>query len=346
MAATQQNQDQIAPIMPVTNSSGNRYATQVAGNNGVPGQSPPWQVSLTQGPDTQSTPLLVNTPQITQTAHSNSVAAQAAQAAPADLVENRVGNIINSNSPLMQLAEARANQRANDRGLLSSSLAVGSAQNAVMDAATPIATADSNAINQNNQFNASAQQQTNLQNAAQAQRTSELNAASDNSAINTNTENAMRTNLANLDVASRAFLQGMDTRSKQLIQSSANASALFSKFNDQVAAIQTSPNLDAAGKQRAIANLQTMLQSSLAAQDAIAGLDLASLVNDPNPYTVTANSSNDPNTPPTGSPGDGNIWYWNGGGWEAKPRYAQNPNQPSNPGGGYGLPQSDGNLHL
>jgi DNA-binding TFAR19-related protein (PDSD5 family) len=286
----------------------------------------------------------IGAPQITQgssisaspTVHSNTVSAEAAKAGPSDLVEDRIGGIINTNSPLMQLAASRANQGANDRGLRNSSIAVGAAQNAVLDAAMPIASADSGAINQNTMFNASNEQQTNLQNATQAQRTSELNTAADNQSIQTNIENSMRTNLANLDVSSRAFMADLEQKNKQLIQTSANAATLFNSYAQQVAAIMTSPNLDAAGKETAIKNLQTLLQDGLAAQDAVSGLDLSSIIfgeqaaagigenqtgggtepgnggSEPaSQYTVTETSSNDPNTPPTGNPpGNGNRWRW------------------------------------
>jgi hypothetical protein len=57
-------------------------------------------------------------------------------------VAGRVAAIEDTNSPLMQRAQTRAAQQANQLGLRNSSIAVGAAQNAVLDAATPIATAD------------------------------------------------------------------------------------------------------------------------------------------------------------------------------------------------------------
>ncbi|HLP99225.1 MAG TPA: hypothetical protein VK149_12360 [Sideroxyarcus sp.] len=264
----------------------NQNTTGLSYAGGTPGfydkQATPQKLGILAGaPPTNNpsgVPLITDTPAIAQTAKSDTVAATAAKAAPSDLVESRVNNIIDANSPLMQLAAARANQRANDRGMLSSSVAVGEGQKAVMDAALPIASQDSQAINHNNQFNASNEQQVNLQNATQAQRTSELNAASENDAIKTNTENQMRSSLANLDVASRAFMAEVEQKNKQLIQTSANAATLFNTYQQQVSQIMTSPNLDAAGKEKAIQNLQTMLQDSLAAQDAVSGLNLSALI--------------------------------------------------------------------
>ena len=81
-------------------------------------------------------------------------------------VAGRVDAITNKNSSLMQRAAVRGASGAAARGLRNSSIAVGAAQNAVIDAATPIANADAglfqqqalanqNALNTGNQFNAS-----------------------------------------------------------------------------------------------------------------------------------------------------------------------------------------------
>ena len=57
----------------------------------------------------------------------------------------RVAEISDRSSPLMKRAETRALQQANSRGLLNSSLAVGSAQGAVLDRALDLALADTQA---------------------------------------------------------------------------------------------------------------------------------------------------------------------------------------------------------
>jgi hypothetical protein len=283
-------------------------------------------------------PLMAETPQISQTQHSATSTADAAKTGPADLVENRVGQITNADSPLMQLARTTGTQQANARGLINTSMGIGAAQDSVIKAATPIAMADSSATNQTNQFNASNEQQANLQNATQAQRTSELNAASDNSAIQTNTENSMRTNLANLDVASRAFMADIEQKNKQLIQTSANAATLFNTYQQQVSAIMTSPNLNEAGKEKAIKSLQIMLQDSLAAQDAVSGLNLSDIIFNGEAGTGPSNPSDpgtstppppdnsqapvftDPNNPPNIPAGGSSVWSWNpiSSRWEAR----------------------------
>lgn len=57
-------------------------------------------------------------------------------------VAGRVSQITAKDSPLMQRAQAKAAEQQNKRGTLNSSMAIGAAQAAVIDAATPIAQAD------------------------------------------------------------------------------------------------------------------------------------------------------------------------------------------------------------
>jgi hypothetical protein len=57
-------------------------------------------------------------------------------------VEGRTNRLLQSNSPLMQRAEAQAMQRANQRGLLNSSMAIEAGQAAVMDKALQITQPD------------------------------------------------------------------------------------------------------------------------------------------------------------------------------------------------------------
>ena len=65
---------------------------------------------------------------------------------PNQTVQSQVRDIINDNSPLMEQAETRALQKANARGLINSSIAVGAGQSALYDAAMPIATQDASRL--------------------------------------------------------------------------------------------------------------------------------------------------------------------------------------------------------
>lgn len=82
-------------------------------------------------------------------------------------VQGQMDNLLKNDSPLMQRATTRASQAANKRGLLNSSMAVQSGQEAALTAALPIAQADAKAYqaqglaNQNamNTFGTAAQAQ-------------------------------------------------------------------------------------------------------------------------------------------------------------------------------------------
>jgi hypothetical protein len=78
------------------------------------------------------------------------------QVDPNELTSTQLNQITSSGSPLMQRAAAQGRAAANNRGLINSSLAAQSAQNAVIEHAAPIAQADAGAYQtaaqQNQQF--------------------------------------------------------------------------------------------------------------------------------------------------------------------------------------------------
>ena len=74
----------------------------------------------------------------------------------------RLGQMLDSASPLMKRARTQGQQTAAQRGLLNSSMAAGAAQGAMIDRAQPFAMQDSNNLIQNQQFNTSAQNQRGL----------------------------------------------------------------------------------------------------------------------------------------------------------------------------------------
>jgi len=98
------------------------------------------------------------------------------------LVQNQINNVIDKNSPLMQRAAAAANARANRTGMVNSSMAVGAAQGAVYDAATPIATADAGAYNDFSKLNATEANRIGMFNAGEVNTTSRFNVSESNSA--------------------------------------------------------------------------------------------------------------------------------------------------------------------
>ena len=63
-------------------------------------------------------------------------------------VAGRVNSLVSQDNPLMQTAQTRAAQAANARGLRNSSTAVQAGQQAVIETATPIASADAQLFQQ------------------------------------------------------------------------------------------------------------------------------------------------------------------------------------------------------
>ncbi len=74
--------------------------------------------------------------------------------APNETVRSQLQQIIADDSPLMQQARARAQQTANSRGLLNSSMAMTAADSAMYDAAMPIAQQDASTYARSGEFNA------------------------------------------------------------------------------------------------------------------------------------------------------------------------------------------------
>lgn len=230
---------------------------------------------------------------------------------PNETVQSQIGDIIANNSPLQQQAEARSMQKMNERGLINSSMAVGAGQSALYDAALPIASADAQtygraaeinqaATNQASQFGAQATNTASLANAEAGNRASEqqasltqqanlANAAAANQASMFNSEQYLKGKAIEADQYSKQILQSADNSLKEymanlesnyktLMQTDASVATIMTQYLKAMADVQSSPNLDATGKQTAITNLQTAIADSMALQDAISGLDLSSIL--------------------------------------------------------------------
>ena len=97
-------------------------------------------------------------------------------------VQGQLTSVLDAGGPLMDRAATKANQVANGRGLLNSSIAVGAGQAALYDAALPIAQQDATVNAQAGQFNAGAKNAAALSNANALNQTSQFNATSQNAA--------------------------------------------------------------------------------------------------------------------------------------------------------------------
>lgn len=205
-------------------------------------------------------------------------------------VQGQLTGIIDANSPLMQRAVAGANAASAGKGLINSSMAVGAAQGALYDAATPIATSDAstyasaaktNADNQTsvNTFNAgqtnaaaastaAAQNAANLQNSSQTnQLQSQLqqeqaaaaaqNASAQNDANKTDAANSMQAMLANQSASVTQQAQAYDAALKIAMDNADNAGKV------QLAAMDSSTK-------QALQNIQGQYQLATQANSSMA----------------------------------------------------------------------------
>lgn len=108
-------------------------------------------------------------------------------------VAGRLDQTLNPNSPLMQRAQFFANQQANSRGLLNSSMATSAAQAAMTDAGLQIAAPDAAAFNQFALQNTNARNQQAQFNADQLNRVNTANATQQMEAGKINADNFIRT---------------------------------------------------------------------------------------------------------------------------------------------------------
>ena len=278
----------------------------------------------------QVAPLgLINTQAVTQSPAATYTGSQATAAnwdvKPNQTVQSQIKAIIDENSPLMQQAETRSLQKANARGLMNSSIAVGAGQSALYDAAAPIAAADATTFARSGEFNAGAQQQTNLANQSSTNTAEQFNAASTNQVNSQNSQ--LQTNVAlnnaslnadlakttaslNADIAkfnaseSNALIKlGMDAQTKTelanieasyktLMQSSAGAADLYKQMVLNTSSIMTNKDMDAGTKSAAIKNQIAMVNSGMDMIGKIGNLNLSGLLTfdvpgtDPGSYPV------------------------------------------------------------
>jgi len=170
-------------------------------------------------------------------------------------VQGQVADITANNSKLMQFADAQARQSMAGRGLLNSSMAIGAGQNAVLQAALPIAQADAGT------YSAAARTNVGETNTANRNFATDENLANRDVAVATNTigrDFAAATNTANRDVAAAEVAKTVaDAKLSSDTANSINtmmtgASETFSKQMTAIGA-DTTLTPDQASQQRRLA---------------------------------------------------------------------------------------------
>lgn len=137
---------------------------------------------------------------------------------PGQVVANRVRDILAEDSPLMQQAQTRALQQQNARGTRNSSMAIGAAQAAMIDAALPIAQQDAQTSAQRAQFNAGNRTEVSKANAQLFTDVSKFNV-----------ENALKAGVINQEQANAIaqFNASQVNRASEFTAASANDMAKF-----------------------------------------------------------------------------------------------------------------------
>lgn len=204
---------------------------------------------------------------------------------PDQTVVSQLKGIIDSGSPLMQQAETRAKNAMNSRGLINSSMAVGAGQDAVIAAATPIATADAAtyeraATNTTQGQNtalaaqAAAKNTAGLQDAQLQTNTSQFNAGQQNAALsaaagasNTVALQAQQNeaNLQNIKTNRATDLQiaQLTEANKNILQSSSIAGQLYNTSLANLSAIISNPNMSEEQKTTALNDGVAQLNDAL-----------------------------------------------------------------------------------
>lgn len=247
---------------------------------------------------------------------------------PEQTVEGRINNILNSDSPIVQMARTRAKEAANERGMLNSSMAVQAGEAAAYDASIPIATADAATAAKAAGYNADQSNQFAVHNVDSTNTASQFNAGAQNmltgqklasntalqqSRISADTQRTIadleaktrtdlgrldaqtKTNLAQMDSGTRTTLATIEANYKNLMQSNASASDLYRQVTQNITNISLSKDMDGPAKQTAVNNQIQLLQNGMSINGAIANLNLGDLLN----FSV---STTPPAAPPTAAP--------------------------------------------
>lgn len=202
---------------------------------------------------------------------------------PNQTVQGQVKSVIDDDSPLMQQARRRADEASNARGMLNSSIGIGAAQGAVLDAALPIAQQDASTYFQANQktvdaqnaaknFEAAARNQASLANAQLGTDVSKTNAAAGNEASARSAEASNQSALAGFDATTRLQLAQKDINARLEMSSLDRAMQLQIKQLD-IGAQQTLTQMENQYRQllQSNQNLSAMYQQTV---NAIANISI------------------------------------------------------------------------
>jgi hypothetical protein len=181
-------------------------------------------------------------------------------------VQGQLEGILAKGSPLMTLADLNAQQGANSRGLLNSSIAEGARENAVIANAMPIAQQDANAqftamtktadaVNTERAANAAAVNSASSTNAQLLTALNKDNANAVNNALSQTAQAANQRALQLITSNTQIELANLQAENQQILQANVNAANGFSSLIQQIASIQNNPQLDGEAKETNVRSL-------------------------------------------------------------------------------------------
>lgn len=191
-------------------------------------------------------------------------------------VSGQITQLIDQNSPLMEQARTNAKQAANQRGLVNSAMAVSAGESAAYQAALPIAQQDAETNARASSYNTEATNQN-----------SQFNTTAQNAALSQGSQQQSQADLQKeLQQADLRFQQ-IQLDNQTLLQTNAQAADLMNQATGVLNNILMNPKMSAEAKTRASAQIYANLQSQLRLIGATSGLDLGSLLSE-NPYSTQA----------------------------------------------------------
>lgn len=202
---------------------------------------------------------------------------------PDQTVAGQVKTLIDENSPLMQQARTSAAKESGRRGLINSSMAVQAGENAVYQAAVPIATADAATYGKAAGYSVDQVNQTNNKNAEFTNAAAQFNATAANQRTLQEMNNETQVRIGQMDNANKLALQELTNTNQKLIQTNSNAASLMNQATGVINNIMMNDKMDAAAKTEASRQVYENLKTNLAIIGSVAQLDLSSLLAE-NPY--------------------------------------------------------------
>lgn len=213
-----------------------------------------------------------------QTAQVPTVAPVKAEVNPGETVEGITNRLLGEDSTYMQRARSLAEQKANERGLLNSSIAAGAGTAAAIDASLNIAQPDASIYSSKRIADAAADNEANRLNAANQLQASQFNAQQGNNFTLAQQDNALKQkqlDLSRFTEEQRVTLLELQNKYQTQLNNDSQFSDQYKSYVDAIFRIDSDPNLNAEAKVAA-KNLQTEALRSYANIRNL-GLDLSFL---------------------------------------------------------------------